>query len=329
VSSPSEVVGIVGAGPFGLALADVVARAGRRAVVWSSSAPLVDEIRRERTAASRLPGVRLDARVAATTDPAELAAAARLVVLAVSSRDLDSRVRQLGDVLDGAHLVVHAIGALVAPGERRVSQVLEDELPSVRIGALAGPALPGDLARRAFASMVCASQFDEVTREARRLLGAPPAIRLYRSRDLIGAELAAALSEAYSVVLGVVDGLELGLGTRALVVTRALAEATRVGQAAGGEPRTFAGLAGLGNLLVRTSPGSGEPAPGYEFGLALARGARPARPPESVHAAPVALALAAHLGQRVPVLEALVRVLGGAAIGDAASALAETVAQEE
>jgi glycerol-3-phosphate dehydrogenase (NAD(P)+) len=325
-----DAVGIVGAGGFGLALANLVGRAGRPVSLWSSSQEVVDRVNRDRSGGDRLPGVPLSERITATTDPAELASLARFVVMAVSSTEARERARTLGDVLDGRHLVVHAIGALLAPGELRVSEMLEEEVPALRVGALAGPALPGDMVRGAFASMVCASKFDEVSAEARRLLGVPPGLRLYRSRDLIGVELAAALSGACSVVLGVVDALDLGPGTRAVVITRALAEATRVGRAAGAEPRTFSGLAGLGNILVRTSPGSGEYAPGYQFGLALARGSRPPRVPEAVRAAPAALALARRLGQRAPVLEALVRVLGGAAtIAEVAGALAETVAQEE
>lgn len=323
-------VGVVGAGGFGLALANLVARAGRDVVVWSNAVAVVDQIRRDHAAGERLPGVALDPRVVATADPGELAAAARLIVIAVSSTEVRDRARVLGEVLDGGHLVVHAIGALVGPGERRVSELLEEELPVLRVGALAGPALPGDMARGAFASMVCASAFAEVTAETRRLLAVPPGLRLYRSADLVGVELAAALSGAYSVALGVIDALDLGPGTRAVLITRALAEATRIGTMAGGEARTFAGLAGLGNLLVRTSAGSGEHAPGYQFGLGLARGQRPPRTPEAVRAAPAALALARRTGQRAPVLEALCRVLAGeASIDQAAAALAETMALEE
>jgi glycerol-3-phosphate dehydrogenase (NAD(P)+) len=330
MSGAGGALGIVGAGSFGLALANLVAGAGRDVMVWSSAPEVVEQIGREHSAGERLPGIVLDPRVRATLDPGELARVARLVVIAVSSTEVRERADKLGDVLDGSHLVLHAIGALAAPGELRISQLLAEELPVLRIGALAGPALPGDMASGAFASMVCASAFDEVTAEGRRMLSAPPGLRVYRSRDLIGVELAAALSGAYSVALGVVDALELGPGTRAVLITRAIAEATRIGQAAGAEPRTFAGLAGLGNLLVRTSPGSGEHAPGYQFGVRVGRGQRPSRIPEAVRAAPSALALARRLGQRAPVLEALAGTLvGSLTIEAAVAALAETVALEE
>ena len=168
------------------------------------------------------------------------------------------RARALGDVVDGRHMLVHAIGALAGPDDARAERGVAEETPARRIGALAGPALPADLVAGRFAAMVCASPFDEVTREARRLLNLPPAIRLYTSRDLPGVELAAALSGAYTVAFGMADALGMGPGPRAVLVTRVVAEAQRLVEALGGEPRTFTGLAGLGNLLVRTSPGPGD-----------------------------------------------------------------------
>src|SRR3990167_5770848 len=124
-------------------------------------------------------------------------------------------------------------------------------LPTLKIGALAGPALPGALAIGEFSSMVVASPFDEVVAETRRLLNAPPVLRVYGSKDLSGVELASALSGAYIVALGLADGLGMGAGPRAVLITRAIAEASRLGAALGADPRTFSGLAGLGNILVR------------------------------------------------------------------------------
>jgi glycerol-3-phosphate dehydrogenase (NAD(P)+) len=334
--SSERALGVVGAGSFGTALAALVGRAGHPVVLWSGAAEVVDEINRERTNRGRLPDVEVPAEVRATTDPAELAARARLIVMAVPSVEARERARALGEVVDGRHMLVHAIGALAGPDDARLSQVLAEETPVRRIGALAGPALPADLMAGRFAAMVCASPFDELTREARRLLNLPPAIRLYTSRDLAGVELSATLSGAYSVAFGMADSLGMGPGPRAVLVTRVVAEAQRVVVALGGEPRTFTGLAGLGNLLVRTSPGSAESAPGYQFGYSLGQ-RRDAgvdtggdRVPDSVRAATAALRLARRMGQRVPVLEAIARVIQGQARpSEAAAALSDTVALAE
>jgi glycerol-3-phosphate dehydrogenase (NAD(P)+) len=324
-------IGIVGAGGFGTALARVVAGSGHQVILWSTTRSVVDSINREHMS-ERLAGVTLPASVRATSDPAELAAGARLVVVAVASTDVRARAQLLGEVLDGRHLLVHAVGASAGPDDTRVSQVLREETPARRIGTLAGPALPADLASGRFAAMVCASPFDEVTRAARSLLNLPPGLRVYTSHDLAGVEASAALSGAYSVALGMADSLSMGPGPRAVLITRVVAEAQRLVVALGGEVRTFSGLAGLGNLLVRTSPGTGENAPGYMYGRALGAGHRPGgdRVPDPVRAIGAGVRLARRLGQRVPVLEAVGRVVDGeATAAEAARALADTVAVEE
>src|SRR5207237_2109848 len=121
-------------------------------------------------------------------------------------------------------------------------------------------------------------------------LNAPPALRVYGSKDLAGVELASALAGAYTVALGNSDGLGMGPGPRAVLITRAVAEASRLGLAAGAEARTFAGLAGLGNLLVRASDRSAD----YVFGRRLASGnvTAASTPTEGVRAALAGIDLA-------------------------------------
>jgi glycerol-3-phosphate dehydrogenase (NAD(P)+) len=324
VSARADTLGIAGAGAFGSALAAVVGRTGRRVVLWSRDAGVAAAIEQDRRS-PRLPAAELPASVSATTDPRRLAAEARLIVLAVPSLDARARAKEIGQVVDGGHILVHAVGSMA--GDDRVSEVLAAATPALRIGALAGPALPDDLASGQFSSMVIASRFDEVIGEARRLLNAPPGLRVYTSHDVTGVELAAAVSGALAIAVGLSDALRLGPGPRAVLVTRGLAEASRLGQAAGAEARTFAGLAGLGNLLVRAAPSHRE----YAFGQALAGGARPeAEWPEGARAAVAAARLGARLGVRVPVLGGLAAVVTGAITPkEAAKLAADTVAAEE
>lgn len=327
--STPETVGIVGAGPFGTALAQVIAKAGRDVLVYSQTSEVVREINEAHRNEERLPGVSLEHGVRATADASQLAESARFIVLAVGSEDVRERARELGDHIDGSHLVVHAIGAY-AKGDLPVSKVLAEELPTLRIGALAGPALPRDLADGRVSSMVCGSAFDEVGATARRLLSAPPTLRIYQTRDLAGVELASTLSGIYTVALGLADGLGVGAGTRAVLITRLVAEASRILGSLGAESRTFAGLAGLGNLLVRGTESdimAGE----YSFGRHLARGESWAgRPPVGARSAPALARIATHLGERTPVLTALAQVLdGGLDPKSAAQAIADTVAARE
>lgn len=326
MASRADTLGIVGAGRFGTALGSVVARSGRRVVLWSRDRKVVEEIQTTRRCA-RLPGVELAPSLEATHDARRLASEARFLVLAVSSTDIRDRSRELGDVLDGSHIVVHAVGALAEPTNERVSEVMLQGLPTLKVGVMAGPALPDDLAEGQFSSMVVASLFDEVVVEARRLVNAPPALRVYGSRDLAGVELASALSGAYTVALGLCDGIGMGPGPRAVLVTRAVAEASRLGVAAGAEARTFAGLAGLGNLLVRAS---GDRSADYVLGRELAEGITNGGSTEGARAALAGMALAKSLRVRMPVLQGVAAILAGKIQPrEAANLVGDQVATEE
>lgn len=328
MSARGDTVGIIGAGRFGTALGSVLARAGRRVILWSRDTNVVKAIQSERTS-PRLPSAPLPAPLEATADPKRLAAEARFLVLAVQSTNVRERARELGEVLDGSHIVVHAIGALAAPTNERVSEVMAQGLPTLKLGVLAGPALPQDLIEGQYASMVVASSFDEVVAEGRRLLNCPPALRVYSSKDLIGVELASALSGAYTVALGLADGLGMGPGHRAVLITRAVAEASRLGQAAGAEARTFAGLSGLGNLLVRAAT---DRSADYLLGRRLADGVVTADAvrTEGARAALAGMELAGRLRTRMPVLAGVAAVLSGKIEPkDAAQIVGDTVAVEE
>lgn len=324
----ADVVGIVGAGAFGTGLAVALARVGKPVILYTRTPAVADAIAQTRRC-PRLPDVDVPAGVRVITDVAELARSARFIVFAVASQDAAPRLAELGTVLDGSHLVVHAIGALAGPDDERVSVLIERATPALRIGVIAGPALPRDLGAGQFASMVVASGFDEVVRETRRLLNLPPTVRIYGSRDVIGVELASAMAGAYTVALGLGDGIGIGPGPRAVLITRAVAEASRLSETAGGQGRTMSGLAGLGNVLVRAGDADD---PDYQLGQALAREepVTPARFTEGARAALAGVRLAARKNVRMPLLAGLAAVLAGkASIRDAARLAADTVAEEE
>lgn len=340
----ADTVGIVGAGTFGTALGSVLARANRRVILWSRDTAVVDSILKSRRC-PRLPEAPLPEPLEATADPKRLAMEARFLVLAVSSTDVRERSRELGDVLDGSHIVVHAIGALAAPSNShspqsasasligadlgRVSEVMSLGLPTLKVGCIAGPALPEDLVAGAFSSMVCASTFDEVIAEGRRLLNAPPAIRVYGSRDLAGVELASALAGAYTIALGLADGLKMGAGPRAVLITRAVAESSRLGVALGADPKTFSGLAGLGNMLVRSASSKNTD---YLLGKRIADGVitADATRTEGARACAAGDTLARKHKIHMPLLSGVAAVLAGKIDPkDAAKIAGEAVASEE
>src|SRR5688572_21329195 len=169
-------VGIIGAGPFGTALADVIATRGGRVVLHSEDSEIVRDVNERHRNERRLPGVTLPDDVKATGAYDVLFKETRFVVIAVSSARIARMVRDIGPYVTESHILVHALGAL-AGGEERISQVLLRGTRCKRVGAMAGPALARDLAERRPCAVVIASTYDEVLKLGRSALGAPPVLR--------------------------------------------------------------------------------------------------------------------------------------------------------
>src|SRR6185503_585601 len=306
-----QTVGIVGAGAFATALASVLSTRGTAAILHSDDADLVRDINFHHRNEARLPGVSLAKRVAATSDLAELASLCRLIVLAVSSRHVVRITRELGCFLGEEHVVAHAVGAL-AGDDRRVSQILRDHTPVRRIAALAGPSLPRDLSARRACAVVVAAESDDVMDLVKQMLQVPAVLRVYKNRDLVGVELSAALAGALTVAMGLADGLGVGHGPRTVLLTRAAAEGALLCRENGGQPATFYGLAGLGNLVARSSPESRADSEDYQLGVALARGEpAPRGETEGVRTLATACRIADLLGLQVPIVRAVNDIVAG------------------
>lgn len=323
-------VGIIGAGAFGTALAHLVAGRGGEVHLYAEDAAVAEEIATKRTHERRLPGFALSPGIRVSADLGAVARATRLLLLAVASPRVPDMVRALGAVADGRHLVVHAIGApaVVPGGGQRVAELIVRETSVKRVGVLAGPALAADLLDRKPCAVVAASTFDEVVAYTRAAIEVPGVLRVYGSRDLIGVELASAISGAMTIGVGLADGLAVGPGPRAVLLTRAAAEGTRLAVAAGARERTFIGLAGLGNLLVRATSDRSDD---YRLGLQLARGQAPTRrETEGARAAAAAVKLARRVNVRTPILDAVYAVVfSDTPPAQAAIRLIETSAEEE
>jgi glycerol-3-phosphate dehydrogenase (NAD(P)+) len=235
-------------------------------------------------------------------------------------------------VTTGAHAIIHAIGALVQHGTGmvRMSELLRLHTPVRRLGVLVGPALARDLAERRPAALVVASPYAEVVVAAQKALSTPPTLRVYGSKDLVGAEIASALAGAFTLGLGMADTLAFGPGPRALLITRAMAEGARLLVAAGGHARTMAGLAGLGNVLARSSPGAAEHSDDYQLGARLVKAGAGQGTSEGLRTLPSLLGLADGLGVRMPILRALSgSAVEGVPIAQAVTRLLEHHADEE
>jgi glycerol-3-phosphate dehydrogenase (NAD(P)+) len=287
-------VAVIGGGAWGLALAGAAARTGGPTRLLS---------RRAHDGA-------LPAGVTLAHDEAEVAAHARLILLAVPSGIAREVARRLGAHVDGGHFVVHGVRGLVGEAMESISNVVRDETPVRRVGALGGPALAADLLAGRPSVMVCGSHYPEVNRALEAAFGSP-SLRLYATEDLLGLEWASALVGCIAIGVGYARGVGLGPGLIAAVITRAVEEGARLAAAAGGNERTLFGLAGYGDLLASIAQAE---RPEVLVGEALAAGKTLEQALSQVNQRVEAVELTARIvtwaeaaGIRVPVFEALAR----------------------
>lgn len=262
---------VVGAGAWGTMLAALLSRTGS-VTLLARDAEQADRLRTEGRNERRLPGVTLGPEVVISADPGDLASATDLVVLAVPSAVLRARVRAIAANVPDAAVLLSVVKGLEAGTLLRMSQVLADEVPAGvgRVAALSGPTLALELARGLPAAAVVAAPDDAVSGRVMELLGSRT-FRLYRNRDLAGVELAGALKNIVAIVAGAVDGLGAGDNAKAAITTRGLAEMTRLGVAMGANPLTFAGLAGIGDILATCASALSR---NHRLGVELAAGRR-------------------------------------------------------
>jgi glycerol-3-phosphate dehydrogenase (NAD(P)+) len=246
-------VGIVGGGSFGRGLATAAARAGNEVVLWSRSAQ-----RGDATPAS----------VRVTSALADIAGT-ELIFVAVPSPHVRDVARALGAHLDGGHLLVHVSRGLIGDELRSITRVLREETPVVRLGALAGPLVADALAAGTPSGAIVGSLFPEVGAAVRQAI-AGETLRIYTTDDVAGVEVGSALVGMLALATGFAMGIGSGPAALAVLCTRGIAEAQRVGARLGARERTFAGLAGFGDL---TSAVAGDERPEIRLGRALAQGA--------------------------------------------------------
>jgi glycerol-3-phosphate dehydrogenase (NAD(P)+) len=251
-------VGVLGAGSWGTALAVHLAGVGGHAVrLWARNPELARRIAEQRANPEYLFGVEVPPAVEPTSDLAALAGS-DIVLLVVPSHGFRAVLRQFLATLATAGgerplVLVSATKGIESDTLARMSQVAAEEAARVgralRFAALAGPSFAPELARNVPSAVVIASEDAALATEIREALSTPT-MRLYSSPDVVGVELGAASKNVIAIAAGTVSGLGLGHNTLAALITRGLHEITRLGVACGGQPRTFAGLAGLGDLVL-------------------------------------------------------------------------------
>ncbi|MEB3329624.1 MAG: NAD(P)H-dependent glycerol-3-phosphate dehydrogenase [Candidatus Sericytochromatia bacterium] len=267
-NAQAQPVGIVGGGSWGTALAHLIGSNGHPVLHWMRDAGSVNEVNEARTNARYLPGLRLPASVRATTSLAAVGERCRLILLVVPSGSLRAVVSDLGAHLDGGHQVIHAVKGFEGSTLKRMSEVIREETCVRQLGVLSGPNLAREVAAGQPSATVVASHFPAVIDAARSVL-AGPTFRVYGNTDVVGAEVGGAVKNIMAIAAGIATGLSFGDNTRALLLTRGLAEIARLGQRLGARPETFSGLSGIGDLMATCfSPLSRN----FQVGQRLARG---------------------------------------------------------
>ena len=262
---------VIGAGSWGTALANHLAECGHAVTLWARDAQLARRMESERENAPYLPGVRLRQRVTPTNDVETATHGASVFVSAVPSHAVRAVWQELAPLLPEAAILLSATKGIETGSLLTMSQVLQDTLSanrSVDVAVLSGPSFAHEVSDKVPTAVVVAARNHRPAEAAQRMLSTS-AFRVYTSTDLIGVELGGALKNVMALAAGVCDGLDLGANTRAALITRSLAEMTQLGVAMGARARTFAGLSGLGDLVLTCT---GERSRNHHVGVQLGQG---------------------------------------------------------
>lgn len=248
----ADPVAVVGAGTWGTALANLLAAERSDVRLWARDRELAAAMRTERRNPRYLSETPLAATVRPTADLAEALAGARLVVCVVPSHAVREVMSRAAERVAGDAVVVSASKGIENETLKRMTEVLAEVLPRVgegRLAVLSGPSFATEVAKGLPTAVTVASA-DPVTAETAREAFATPRFRVYTSTDVIGVELGGAVKNVIAIATGIGDALGYGTNGRAAIITRGLAEISRLGTALGGERLTFMGLAGLGDLVL-------------------------------------------------------------------------------
>jgi glycerol-3-phosphate dehydrogenase (NAD(P)+) len=249
LGSVTDQVGVIGAGAWGTTLAVMLAAAQRPVSLWAHRPEAAERLAQVRTNERYLPDVVFPPNVRVVTDDGYLGEPHRCFVVAVPSAHLRATVRALAPALYPGAAVLSVVKGIEEGTCLRMSEVLADELPGRGIAVLSGPNLAREIAAGKPAGSVVASSDAGLTSELATLLSSDR-FRVYTNPDVVGVELCGATKNVVALAAGMVDGLEFGDSAKAAIITRGLAEMTRLGVAAGARPLTLAGLAGVGDLIA-------------------------------------------------------------------------------
>jgi glycerol-3-phosphate dehydrogenase (NAD(P)+) len=300
-----EHIAIVGAGAWGTALANVLARAGRTVALCGRDAAAMQAMAKTREN-PRLPGVRLDARVRLTS-MAEGMPRTDAMLLVVPAQNIRATAAQIaGDIAPSTPVIVCAKGIETGSG-KFMTEVIAETIPQAAPAILSGPSFASDVAQGLPTAVTLAATDETLARSLAAGLGSA-AFRPYHSTDIRGVEIGGAAKNVLAIASGIVTGRKLGASAAAALTTRGFAELFRFGRALGARPETLTGLSGLGDLLLTCSSAQSR---NFSYGMALGRAAGEERSAlaEGVFSAPALLRMAQTHGIDMPIAAAVAAVL--------------------
>jgi glycerol-3-phosphate dehydrogenase (NAD(P)+) len=314
VSDVSARCAVFGTGSWGTAFGMVLADAGCDVTLWGRRGELVETIATKHENPDYLPGIELPQRLQATTDPVAAVAGAELVVLALPSQLLREHLTRWAPLLPREPVLVSLMKGVELGTAKRMSEVIREVagVDEHRVAVVTGPNLAKEIARRKPAASVVACSDGSVAERIQAVCHTPY-FRPYTNTDVVGCELGGAVKNVIALAVGIADGMGLGDNAKASLITRGLAETARLGEVLGADAHTFAGLAGLGDLVATcSSPLSRN----RTFGENLGRGmtvdevvAVTRETAEGVKSCESILTLARRNGVDVPITETVVEVV--------------------
>ncbi|WP_187276482.1 NAD(P)H-dependent glycerol-3-phosphate dehydrogenase [Parahaliea maris] len=306
-------VGLLGGGSWGTTVASLVAR-NAPITLWARNADTVTEINQQHRNSKYLGDATLPERLRASTDIQETVADADVVVMAIPSQNFRLVLEEVKQHVRPWVPIVSLTKGLELDTRMRMTEVINDVLPGHPVGVLTGPNLAREIMAGQAAASVIAMADKVILAELQKLFKSG-LFRVYTNDDVVGCELGGVLKNIIAIAVGMGDGQGAGDNTRAALITRGLAEVTRLGVAMGGRPETFAGLAGMGDMIATcTSPQSRN----RHVGIELAQGrtmeaiaADMFMVAEGAKSAPAVMALAEEFGVEMPIARDVYRVLNG------------------
>lgn len=305
-------LGVVGAGSWGTALALVLEKNGHQVTLWSSREEKAEELRKLRENVDKLPGVKLPETLEITSDIEAAVKDKELVVLGVPSLYIRSTAAKMAPYVHEGQIIVNVSKGIEESTLSTMTEVVLEEIPGGDVAVLSGPSHAEEVSR-SIPTTVVAGAKTRKTAEKIQSIFMNETFRVYTSPDMLGIEIGGALKNVIALAAGITDGLGFGDNTKAALITRGIAEMSRLGVAMGGYQETFSGLAGMGDLIVTcASRHSRNRKAGYLIGQGYSMKEAMDEVKmvvEGVYSAKAALKLAEKYYVRLPIIEQVNAVL--------------------